>query len=159
MNVLSNFSSVMCVCSVAVSMLSMLVPQKRMKKTLHFILGLFLVCSLVIPAQGLFSSLSADFDFDEGDYAYDSFDESAYTASVLKETASGLVRAADNILASEGISPVDIRFSLKTDEKGCIYISRLIIYITEEDEDRLDEIAELMYRNFSKKAEIIIVED
>lgn len=157
MNTLSVAATVLCSCCIICSLLSLLIPQERMKKTLNLVLSLFLICSLILPVKALIADWNTEFEIEEysGDF---SFSEEDYQKAVMKETADQLVRCADHLLQNEEIKADNIRLSLKISQEGSIYVSNIIIYISRDTKDRKQDIESIIYRNFAKEPKIIVEE-
>lgn len=130
-----------------------------MKKTLNLILGMFLLCSMVVPLIGLFSTTSYEFDFDEYSMDVKQDSNSDYESLVLTQTADNLVIAANDLLLSRDIEADNIRVGLKKTDDNSIYISSIYIYINKDYEDKAEEIKRIIGSNMSKEPVIIISED
>lgn len=129
-----------------------------MKKTLNLILGMFLLCSMVVPLIGLFSTTSYQFDFDEYSMDVKQYSNSDYESLVLTQTADNLVIAANDLLLSRDIEADNIRVGLKKTDDNSIYISSIYIYINKDYEDEAEEIKRIIGSNMSKEPVIIISE-
>lgn len=156
MSALKSAGIIICVCCVACSIFSLIAPTGRMKKMVSLILGMFLICSMIIPIKGLFDSLKIGFNIDDSKYSIENMSDSEYNELVLKQTADNLVGAANNLLISENIYAQNIRVGLKISEDNSIYISSIYIYITNEYQDRQEEISKIITNNMSKEPELII---
>ena len=160
MSELKNAGTIICICCVTCSIISLIVPDKRMNKTVNLVLGLFLICSMIIPIKGIVSTIKGegvilqDYEFEQN------VDEDIkdYQKAVMKETADNLVKVTDNLLKNEGIEADNIKLSLKLSDNNSIYVGRIIIYISKKYEDRLNDIEKIVYSNMSKEPEIIINE-
>ena len=130
-----------------------------MKKTLNLILGMFLLCSMVVPLIGLFSTTSYQLDFDEYSMDVKQDSNSDYESLVLTQTADNLVIAANDLLLSRYIEADNIRVGLKKTDDNSIYISSIYIYINKDYEDKAEEIKRIIGSNMSKEPVIIISED
>lgn len=130
-----------------------------MKKTLNLILGMFLLCSMVVPLIGLFSTTSYQLDFDEYSMDVKQDSNSDYESLVLTQTADNLVIAANDLLLSRDIEADNIRVGLKKTDDNSIYISSIYIYINKDYEDEAEEIKRIIGSNMSKEPVIIISED
>lgn len=155
---LRSSSVVVCVCCIVCAMFSMIAPAGKMKKTVDIVLSLFLLSSMLIPIASFVKSFSADVVIDEQDVDIKNIDEDDYTEIVLKQTADNLVEIADNLLKSEGIQAENIRVSLKKTDKNSIYISRIDIYISKDNEKDTDKIKRIVETNMSKEPGIYIDE-
>ncbi len=150
MNVLSQLALMLCYLSVAVTVMSLFVPQKRTRKIFGFVIGLFVIASIVLGVRNL--TISEDIDLSDLNTAQmPAYSESDYNDMILRQTADNLVKATDEILRSEGIEAEDIRLSLKISDEGRIYVDRAVIYISEDDLLRRQEIKSIISRNLSKE--------
>ena len=155
---LKSSSVVICVCTIACSMFSLIAPMGRMKKTIDIVLSLFLISSMLIPIISYFSSFDSQININEQSFDVQSISEQEYTELVLNQTASDLVSVTDELLKSEGIEAQNIKISLKKTEKNSIYVSKVDIYINKKYEQRLDDIKHIVSINMLKEPEIYINE-
>ncbi len=158
MTAFRNCAVIVCVCCIACSIISLVAPLGKMKKIMNLILGMFLLCSMVIPVVGLFDSFPSDFKFDESVSQYSDNTDDAYNQMVLNKTADNLVLAADNLLKNEGITADNIELALKKTDNDSIYISSVVIYISEQYSHRAQEITKIIASNMSKEPVIIVNE-
>ncbi len=158
MNALRSAAVIVCICCIACSIISLVAPPGKMKKIVNLVLGMFMICSMIIPVVGLFDSFSADFELDESTVEYNTDTSDVYNQLVLNQTADNLVIAANNLLQSEGISAENIEIGLKKSDNNSIYISMINIYISRQDENRAQEITKIISSNMSKEPVIIINE-
>lgn len=167
MDSLKTSAVIVCLCCVVCSIVSLIIPTGRMKKTVSLVLGMFLLCSTIIPIKGLFDTFSKR-DITSKDIIQSNentiitendFNESDYNKAVLKKTADNLVTIADNLLKNEGIKAENIKISLNVTDDNSIYIADIIIYITNEYKDKVQTIRKIIYSNMSKDAEIVIDEN
>ena len=157
MSALSSFTILMCCVGVGVSMLSVLVPQKRTKRILGFILGLFVILSVVSGIRSAVGEWKLD-DLMTPDGELPTYSESDYSAEVAQQTADILVTVVDDLLRGEGVIAENIRLTVKISDEGRIYADRVVIYITEPYRERKRDIETIIYRNLSKEPEIYVKE-
>lgn len=158
MTAFKNSAVIVCVCCIVCSIISLVAPLGKMKKIMNLILGMFLLCSMVIPVVGLFDSLPSGFEFDGTITEYDGENTPDYDKMVLNQTADNLVLAADNLLKNEGIEASNIELALKKTDNNSIYISSVVIYITKQYENRAQDISKIIGSNMSKEPVIIVNE-
>ena len=138
---------------IAVSILSVLIPQKRTRRILSFVIGLFFIGSILSAAASMIPQFSAEKPmFNEP--TVPQYDEDDYCGAILRLTAEKAAQALDELLSNEGIHAESIKVTLKKSAEESISVSEVIIYISEEDVDRVDEIESIVYRNVSKEPEI-----
>lgn len=155
MSALSGLALTLCYLSVAVTVMSLFLPQKRTRKIFSFVIGLFVICSVIGSVRGASVSLSDGLS-EISDISVPTYDSGDYNEMVLHQTAENLVEATDEILRSEGIEARDIRLSLKISDAGRIYVQDVVIYISESDFPRKREIKDIVYRNLSKEPAVYV---
>ena len=155
MSTLSNLGvTVGCICT-AISLLSVLVPQKRTGRLMSMVIGVFFIGSLLTSI--LTGVQSADIpDISEYDIAVPDHDEREYRDIVAQTTADRLTQALKELLLNEGIEVQDIRLTLKISDEGRIYASRVVIYISKAYEPRVGDVKTIIYRNISKEPDIYV---
>lgn len=155
MSALSSLTIVICCAGIGAGMLSVLVPQKRTKRILGFVMGLFILVTVVngvAEALGE-ANFSASFTIDSATMTYS---EQDYTDAVAQQTAETLVHAVDELLLDEDVAAEDIRLSLKISDEGRILIDRIVIYISETYRSRASDIRSIVYRHLAKEPEIYV---
>ena len=158
MNALRSASVVLCVCCVATSVISVLIPSGRMKKIINLVLGLFLICSMIIPIFGFISTASSDFNIEENPLNISTPDEYLYEKEVLKRTADNLVLVANDMLSNENIECENIEIGLKKSDNNSIYISCINIYISNDMIEKTEDIKKIIRINMMKEPVVIVGE-
>ena len=155
MSALSSLIVLISCAGIGAGMLSLLIPQKRTRRILSFVVGLFLLVtvingvSIVLKELDLSGALSID-------NALPQEDGDSYLDAVVQQTADTLVKAIDELLRGEGIAAEDIRLRLNISPEGRIYADRIDIYISEADRGRKSDIRSLIYGNLSKEPVIYV---
>lgn len=155
MSALSHIGYLICAVSIAASVLSSLAPQKRTRKLLSFVLGLFLLSSVA----GAFIADSEAGELKLPEFGADeipSYSEKDMNDAVAQRTADNLVEAVNELLLNEGIKADDIRLNLKITDEGRIYVSRVVIYISNADAVSAAKIRSIVNGNLSKEPEIYV---
>ncbi|MBQ7133736.1 MAG: stage III sporulation protein AF [Ruminococcus sp.] len=158
MNALRSMSVIACVCCIACSLISIIAPLGKMRKIVNLVLGLFIICSMLIPLVGLFTTDIPDLNLEE-QYSDLSLNEKEYEKLILNETADNLVVAANELLLSENIQVDNIEIGIKKTDNNSIYISRINIYISKDLDSRADEIKRIISTNMSKEPVVIVSEN
>ncbi len=140
---------------VAVSILSVLIPQKRTRRILSFVIGLFFIVNvtqgLIIAVRGLRIAPPAPCALQTSRYS-----EEDYNRTVGQMTADQLNDALRELLQNEGIHAEQILLRLKISDEGRITVSQVVIYITEAYAGRTNDIEQIVYRNVAKEPEIYV---
>lgn len=155
MNGLFSVAAVVCASSLICTLVSNFVTEGGTKKVLNFVLGAFIICSLIIPVKSAFSSIGTDISYSE-DYSQlvSTYDE-IYNKQLVAQTKQNLEATLEQLLEQNGIvaSKCEIILSLKDDNS--IIISSVSIYIDKEYTPYTDTIYELTSQNFGVKPNII----
>ena len=136
----------------------MLFPLTVTKKTVSFVMGAFMICSMLIPLIGAITSFSVDYEGSDEIIDYNDNFDAQLEKEVLDKTAENLVIVTNDLLTSIGITPQDIKISIGKSDNNSIYISSIYIYITEQDSKRTDYIKNHIARNMSKEPVVIVNE-
>ena len=155
MNELKATGVTICVISVAVSVISVLIPQKRTRRVMSFVIGLFFIGSLLQGLSSSFGQFHAELP-DREEITVPRYSDQDYNDAVGQQTADILVRSLGELLRNEGIEIQDINIMLKISDQGRITVSRVIIYMSEAYVDRVDDVRSIIYRNVSKEPEIYV---
>lgn len=155
MSALSRLAQLLCYLSVAVSILSLFLPQKRTRKIFSFVIGLFVICSLIQCVRSTSLNMEGGL-VDISELSVPDSGDPDYNDAVMQTTAENLISALDELLRSEGVEIRDIRLSLKISNKGRIYAEDVVIYISESDLPRKREIENIVYRNLSKEPAVYV---
>ena len=148
MSTLTNIGvTVGCICTV-ISLLSVLIPQKRTGRLMSMVIGVFFIGALL---SSIISGIQTAEDITVPEHS-----ESEYRDIVAQTTADRLTKALNELLLNEGIEVQDIRLTLKISDEGRIYASRAVIYISKAYEPRVGDIKTIIYRNISKEPDIYV---
>ena len=140
---------------VAAGMISVLIPQKRTRKIMSFVLGVFFIGALLNGISAEADRITLDADIGGGiDPAAHS--EAEYDSAVAQLTADYVTQAVDELLRQEGVAADDIQITLKITDDGRIYAVRAVIYISEAYAQRIGDIESIVYRNLSKEPEVYV---
>ncbi len=152
---IGTVAAVICVCSVAVSLISTISPQGNMRKVVNLVIGAFMLCCMIFPIKTAVSGFKLNIDAAPlSDNLQDTAAE-AYNNAVLTETKNSLESSMNAYLAQNGIKTGGVAVDLEVNEKGGIYISYTGIYISIKDSEKSDEIVKLVREKFEVTPEII----
>lgn len=153
MNGIKALSITLCYACVAVSVITVMVPQQRTRRVMSFVIGLFFISTLITAVFAHSEEWRLDVP-DVDDIPIPTYSEEAYRDTVIQMSADRLTMALNDLLKNEGITPEDIRLTLKNSEENRISVVRAVIYISESDRDKIPKIKSIVYRNISKEPEI-----
>ncbi len=142
-----------CYTCVVISMITVLIPQKRTRRVMSFVVGLFFISTFITAASAQLSAIDL-MTPDINEIPIPTYEETDPQDAVAQMTADHLTQALNELLNNEGIFPRDIRLTLKISDEGRISVVRADIYISEKDKDKTPEIKSIIYRNISKEPEI-----
>lgn len=147
--------SAICVVAIAGSIISVLIPDGNTKKIVALILGLFMLCSMIMPIKQAINGFNIQSpEIPKEDSITASTDE-LYTQKVLSQTEKTLSQTLEGFLKSENIPFERTRFYLKQDQNLGIIISKICIYIDKKDNTYVFRINEIAEENFGKTPYVI----
>lgn len=153
MSVLSHLALTVCYISVAVTIISLFLPQKRTRRIFGFVIGLFVTASLIAAVKGISLQIG---DSDLGEIAVPETSVEDLNEAVKQKTAENLVAATDELLRSEDIEAKDIRLRLKITDEGRIFVEDVVIYISEDDFFKKQKVEQIVYGNLSKEPRVYV---
>ena len=153
MNAIKAVSLTLCYTCVVISMITVLIPQKRTRRVMGFAVGLFFISTFITAVSAQVSEI--DFSSpNPNDIPIPTYDEDYSRDTVAQMTADNLTQALNELLLNEGIEPNHIELILKISDEGRISVVRAVIYISEKDISKTPTIKSIVYRNISKEPEI-----
>ena len=153
MNAIKAVSLTLCYSCVAISMVTVLIPQKRTRRVMSFAVGLFFISTFITVVSAQVSEI--DLHSPNGtEIPIPTYHDADSQEVVAQMTADHLTQALNELLHNEGIDVKDIKLSLKISDEGRISVVRAVIYISEKDIDKMPAIKSIVYRNIAKEPEI-----
>lgn len=152
---IATVAAVVCVCSVAVSLISTISPQGNMRKVVNLVIGAFLLCCMIFPIKTAMNGFEFNINTTPISNDLQNTAVDAYNNAIMSETKSSLETSMDAYLTQHGITPSEIVVNLEVNEKGGIYIGSVSIYISIQDSEKSDEIIALVREKFEVLPEII----
>ena len=148
----------LCFTCVAVGIVSVMIPQKRTRRIMSFVTGLFFISTLVTAVSGQFNSTELSLP-EIGEIVIPTYSDEEYQSTIAQMTADNLTEALNEILQNEGIFVRVIQLTLKISNEGRISVVRAVIYISEDVRDKTEKIESIIYRNIAKEPEIYVIGD
>ena len=145
----------LCYTCIAVSIISLLVPQKRTRRVMGFVIGLFFISTMTSAVAEQVGQIQLS-EIEQEEITIPEYSEEDFDNEIAQMTADNLTSALNELLLNEGIQAQDIQLTLKISDKGRISVVRAIIYINEADRSRTSDIRSIIYRNIAKEPEIYV---
>lgn len=153
MHFFKDWALIICISTIAVSVLEMINISQKMTKVVHLVLGAFLLLAILTPLKNLKIS-SRSFNFKTSAASENLSDcIKAQSEELLKSNIKSLIQER---LKEENIVVKKIKIFMDNTKDNCISISKAEIYIDKNLESRGEEIKNLVKRNFEINADIII---
>lgn len=145
----------LCYTCIAVSIISLLVPQKRTRRVMGFVIGLFFISTMISAVAEQVGQIQLS-EIEQEEITIPEYSEEDFDNEIAQMTADNLTSALNELLLNEGIQAQDIQLTLKISDKGRISVVRAVIYINEADRSRTSDIRSIIYRNIAKEPEIYV---
>ena len=126
-----------CVCSVAVSILAAVSPNGMTSKTLNLVIGVFIVCTMIIPLKNFICNFNLDIKTPKFPDSIYSNAREAYNNAVITETENRLEKTLLTTLLNEGFKIKKVDINLTENKNGGIIISSIYIYISRNEHNVL----------------------
>ncbi len=149
MNEISAVTIAICASALICTLVMNFVSDGGTRKIINIVLGVFVICSMIIPVKNLVTGISnSPAEITAPEELTATADE-AYSKQIVSQTRANLEFALKDLLLQNNIeiSSCEIILSL-TDEKSII-ISSISIYINQEYTQYADTIDEIVFQNFS----------
>lgn len=145
----------LCYTCIAVSIISLLVPQKRTRRVMGFVIGLFFISTMTSAVAEQVDQIQLS-EIEQEEITIPEYSEEDFDNEIAQITADNLTSALNELLLNEGIQAQDIQLTLKISDKGRISVVHAVIYINEADRSRTSDIRSIIYRNIAKEPEIYV---
>ncbi|MBQ6413965.1 MAG: stage III sporulation protein AF [Ruminococcus sp.] len=145
----------LCYTCIAVSIISLLVPQKRTRRVMGFVIGLFFISTMTSAVAEQVGQIQLS-EIEQEEITIPEYSEEDFDNEIAQMTADNLTSALNELLLNEGIQAQDIQLTLKISDKGRISVVRAVIYINEADRSRTSDIRSIIYRNIAKEPKIYV---
>ncbi|MBQ9679899.1 MAG: hypothetical protein IJV48_04345 [Ruminococcus sp.] len=152
---LQSIGITICFTCAAVSILSVLIPQKRTGKIMTFVIGVFFLGTVVSAVITQIGEIDLSIP-DTQNIQIPTYSEDDYNNTIAQMTADNVTASLNDLLMNEGIQADDIKLTLKISDEGRISVVRAVIYINEVYRSREADIESIIYRNVSKEPEIYV---
>ena len=145
----------LCYTCIAVSIISLLVPQKRTRRVMGFVIGLFFISTMTSAVAEQVGQIQLS-EIEQEEITIPEYSEEDFDNEIAQMTADNLTSALNELLLNEGIQAQDVQLTLKISDKGRISVVRAVIYINEADRSKTSDIRSIIYRNIAKEPEIYV---
>ncbi|MBR2108992.1 MAG: stage III sporulation protein AF [Ruminococcus sp.] len=133
MSSLAALIGTVCVCCVAVSILTAVSPNGMTSKTLNLVIGVFIVCVMIIPLKNFITNFNLDIKSPKIPDSFYSDAQNAYNSAVITETENRLEKTLFSILLNDDFNVKNVDIKLTENKSGGIIISSINIYINKTE--------------------------
>lgn len=138
------------------TVLELISPSGTMEKMVRFVLGAFMICALIVPVAENAGKISFEFQSETPrEEALSEFKEQTENQA-LALAAENITFLAGQVLENNRITPQKIEVIMDTSDKGNISFIRLYVRLSAEDEERKQEVKELLEKELGLETEIQI---
>lgn len=156
MSAIKSWSVTICLVSVICTIIEILFPKGKMEKIFQVVLGVFMLCSLLIPLKKTLANIHFDakkpenFIKDKGKLKSTIDDQTKITAQ------KKLKLTVEKILAAKSIKPEKINVIMDTTEDSCISIKKIEVFLSRGDENKKDTVKNELEKNLELKIEVVV---
>lgn len=156
MNAIKSWAMIICFVSIICTIAEMLVPSGKMEKMFKLIIGVFMLCSILIPIKNTMSNISFDtkksknFIKEESKLKEIIDNQTEVTA---KENIKGMIK---KFLDTKNIKPEKINVIMDTKQDNCISIKKIEVFLARGDESKKDMIKKELEQKLEIKTDVIV---
>ena len=130
MSAVKSWSVTVCLVSVICTIIEILFPKGKMEKIFQVVLGVFMLCSLLIPLKKTLANIHFDAKKPEN-FIKDKGKLKSTTDDQIKIAAQNkLKRTVEKILTAKGVKPEKINVIMDTTEDSCISIKKIEVFLS-----------------------------
>ena len=151
MSAIKSWSVTVCLVSVICTIIEILFPKGKMEKIFQVVLGVFMLCSLLIPLKKTLANIHFDAKKpDKGKLKSTIDDQTKITAQ------KKLKLTVEKILAAKSIKPEKINVIMDTTEDSCISIKKIEVFLSRGDENKKDTVKNELEKNLELKIDVVV---
>ncbi len=142
MDELMKWATGICISSAVVCIVELFITDMALEKTVRYVLGALMLCSVIIPLGNVIGDFRADFGT-VGEYSGELPKE--ISEQRIEYLESEIKKLIKNQLEEENIFPLELSVDMDIDESNCISMIRAEIVLEKKDiysAKRVKEIAE-----------------
>ena len=151
-----EWTLIICLSVVAISILEMITINEKMNRTISLVLGAFLLLSILIPIKNFKSDNLFGEKLPSETFIKDNLSSfiSEQGFSLSNNSIKSLIK---NALEEKNISVKKIKIYMDTKKDNCISIIKAEIYVDRSFFDRKEEIKNIIAKKFEINKDIIIL--
>lgn len=157
MKEIGTIVAVICVCSVASSLVDLVAPKGSTQKLLHTVLGVFILCGMIVPIKNLVLNFDTNVNIPIETESITEYADDAYNQAVVLETKINLQTSLSSYLQSKNIKVDDVNIELEFYDDGGIYIENISIYISKEYSEKTQLITSCIKEKFEVEPKVVLV--
>ena len=142
MDELMKWATGICISSAVVCIVELFITDMALEKTVRYVLGALMLCSVIVPLGSIIGDFQADFG-NVVEYSGELPQE--ISEQRIEYLESEIKKLIENKLGEENIFPVNTEVNMDIDESNCISMIRAEIVLEKKDiysAKRVKEIAE-----------------
>lgn len=156
MSAIKSWSVTICVVSVICTIIEILFPKGKMEKIFKVVLGVFMLCSLLVPLKKTLSNINFDAKKPEN-FIKDKGKLKSTTDDQIKIAAQNkLKRTVEKILTAKGVKSEKINVIMDTNQESCISIKKIEVFLSRGDENKKDTVKNELEKNLELKIDVVV---
>ncbi len=141
MDELAKWAAGICISSAVVCMTEMFISDMKLEKTVRYVLGGLMLCSVIVPIGSVIGEFKADMG-SVGEFSGEIPQEIAeQKIEYVQREIKGLI---EKNLGGENIFPAGIEISMDIDEDNCINMVKADIVLSRGDISKVSAVKEII---------------
>lgn len=156
MSAFKSWSMTICIVSVVCTVIEILFPKGKMEKIFKVVLGVFLLCSLLIPLKNVLKNINFNAKKHENFIKDSSKLKSTIDDQAQNAAQKNLKGTIQKILEQKSIKPEKINVIMDTNQESCISIRKIEVFLSRGDENKKDIVKNELEKKLELKIDIVV---
>lgn len=156
MSAIKSWSMTICLISVICTIVEVLFPSGKMEKIFKVVLGIFMLCSLLVPLKNIFKNINFDTKKPEISVKDSGKLKSATDEQARLAAKKNLERIIKNLLEEKSIKPEKINIIMDTNSESSILIKKIEIFLARGDESKRESVKNELEKKLELKIDVVV---
>lgn len=156
MTAVKSWTLLICILSIISTLFEMLLPRGKIEKIFKVVLGIFILCSLLMPLKALSSSMKFNSKNEKVFVKEENKLKNIIENQMKISSEVNLKSNIKNLLKRKNVKPEKINVIMDTDNNNCISIKNIEVYLSEGDKNKKDTIKNELEKVLNLKVDVVV---
>ena len=156
MGTIKSWSLTICLVSIICTLFEILFPQGKMEKIFQIVLGVFMLCSILVPLKNTFKNINFDAKKTENFIKEQDKLKSTIEEQLKSATQKNLRPTIEKLLKTHGTKSEKVNIIMDTAPDNCISIKKIEVFLPKGDENKKDAIKKDLEKTLELKIDVVV---